>query len=53
MVERARSLGASGNYTGSGGAIVACCRNGRHLEQVSAGLSAAGCETLEVQIEGD
>jgi glucuronokinase len=53
MVERARLLGASGNYTGSGGTIVACCRDERHRDDVSRGLREVGCQTLEVQLEGE
>jgi glucuronokinase len=53
MVERARELGASANYTGSGGAIVAACRDQRHLQRISSGLRQIGCETLPVAIEGD
>ena len=53
MVEVARSLGAGANYTGSGGAIVATCRDDRHRKDISRGLRAVGCQTLEVQVEGD
>jgi glucuronokinase len=53
MVDRARALGASANYTGSGGAIVAVCRDQRHLDAVSSGLRQISCETLPVLIEGD
>ena len=53
MVDRARALGASANYTGSGGAIVAVCGSERHREQVARGLRQIGCETLPVLIEGD
>jgi glucuronokinase len=42
MVARARSLGASANYTGSGGAIVGACRDGRHRDAVLAALRADG-----------
>lgn len=48
MVDRARALGASANYTGSGGAIVAVCRDDQHREEVAAGLSQIGCKTLPV-----
>lgn len=53
MVDHARALGASANYTGSGGAIVAVCRGQKHREDVAGGLAPIGCETLEVAIEGD
>jgi glucuronokinase len=42
MVARARSLGASANYTGSGGAIVGACRDGRHRDEVLAALRSDG-----------
>jgi glucuronokinase len=46
MVERARSLGASANYTGSGGAIVGACRDGRHRDAVVAALRADGAAAI-------
>jgi glucuronokinase len=51
MVERARSLGASANFTGSGGAIVAISDDERHRDEVAAELAKVGCQTLVV--EGD
>lgn len=48
LVARARALGASVNYTGSGGAIVAVCRDGRHVQELASALSAVGCGTLSV-----
>lgn len=48
MVDRARALGASANYTGSGGAIVAVCRHDQHRQEVATGLSQFSCETLPV-----
>jgi glucuronokinase len=53
MVECARSLGASANFTGSGGAIVAVCRDQLDREQVSRALNEIGCPSLEVQVEGE
>jgi glucuronokinase len=53
MVECARSLGASANFTGSGGAIVAVCRDERHRDDVAIGLAAIQCERLPVLPEGD
>jgi glucuronokinase len=53
MVECARSLGASANFTGSGGAIVAVCRDERHRNEVATGLVKTGCERLAVVVEGD
>jgi glucuronokinase len=44
MVELARRHGASANYTGSGGAIVAASVGLGELESAERGLRAAGCE---------
>jgi hypothetical protein len=41
MVELARRHGASANYTGSGGAVVAVSSHG--LEPAERALAAAGC----------
>jgi glucuronokinase len=46
MIERARAAGASANYSGSGGAIVAVCEDEAHRDAVIAALSAAGCGVL-------
>jgi glucuronokinase len=46
MIEAARGVGAAANYTGSGGAILACARNGSAVDQVHGALRAIGCETL-------
>ncbi len=46
MIEIARGCGASANYTGSGGAIVAVCNDERHRESVALALAQAGCETV-------
>jgi glucuronokinase len=46
MIWAARRRGASANYTGSGGAIVAVCGDERHRDEVRAELRAAGCETI-------
>jgi glucuronokinase len=51
MVECARSLQAGANFTGSGGAIVAVCRDHKHRDGVTIGLAQIGCETRA--IEGD
>lgn len=42
MIELARALGASANYTGSGGAIVGCCEGEEHRGEVIAALAGAG-----------
>lgn len=46
MIRCARGCGASANYTGSGGAIVAVCRDGRHRDAVGDALYAIGCRTV-------
>jgi glucuronokinase len=43
MIECARACGACANYTGSGGAIVAACRDDAHRERVAAALEALAC----------
>jgi len=42
MIELARAHGASANYTGSGGAVVGCCRDEEHRAVVIAALANAG-----------
>jgi glucuronokinase len=46
LVERARALGAGANYTGSGGAVVAVCRDRAHAATVARALAGLGCGTL-------
>lgn len=46
LVERARELGAGANYTGSGGAVVAVCRDRAHSAAVARALAELGCGTL-------
>jgi glucuronokinase len=46
MVEVARSLGASANYTGSGGAIVAVPPDGWDLAAARSAFGAKGCELV-------
>jgi galactokinase/mevalonate kinase-like predicted kinase len=48
MVELARGCGASANYTGSGGAIVAVCPEPGQIDEVERGLSAASCQAVRV-----
>jgi glucuronokinase len=43
MVEGARACGASANYTGSGGAIVAACSDPDGLDAVARALDGIGC----------
>lgn len=43
MIELARDAGAAANYTGSGGAIVAVCKDSSHREAVASRLRSAGC----------
>jgi glucuronokinase len=49
MIEVARAAGASANYSGSGGAIVAVCHQDAPPARVAAELAALGCETLTVR----
>jgi glucuronokinase len=46
MVACARALGAAANYTGSGGAVVAVCRDDRHRQAVTRGLLELQCEVI-------
>jgi glucuronokinase len=46
MVEVARSHRAGANYTGSGGAIVAVCRNQLHAGEVREALARIGCRVV-------
>jgi glucuronokinase len=48
MIECARGGGASANYTGSGGAIVAVCRDDSHRAEVTGALRELGCGTVAV-----
>ena len=48
MVATARNRGASANYTGSGGAIVAVCQDGEQCREVGAALRAIDCRTRAV-----
>jgi glucuronokinase len=43
MVELARSLGASANYAGSGGAIVGTCSGAAHEAELERAFEAEGC----------
>jgi glucuronokinase len=45
MIAAARSCGASANYTGSGGAIVAVCGDLDHRATVTAKLESIDCRT--------
>jgi glucuronokinase len=46
LVEYARALGAGVNYTGSGGAVVAVCRDQTHAAEVDRALAERGYGTL-------
>jgi glucuronokinase len=48
MIELARVCGASANYAGSGGAVVAVCRDERHSEAVTGALGRVGCAALRL-----
>ena len=43
MIEVARGCGAAANYTGSGGAIVAACRDAGQAAEVEHSLAGIGC----------
>jgi glucuronokinase len=49
MVSVARAAGAAANYTGSGGAIVAVCRDEAHRDAVADPLGSAGCGVVLLQ----
>jgi glucuronokinase len=46
MIDRARACGASANYTGSGGAVVAVCRDQAQRAELVTSLEELGCGTL-------
>jgi glucuronokinase len=46
LVECARALGAGANYTGSGGAVVAVCRDQVQAGEVARALAELGCGTI-------
>ncbi|HEX4671869.1 MAG TPA: hypothetical protein VH279_06355 [Solirubrobacteraceae bacterium] len=52
MIERARACGAGANYTGSGGAIAAVCRDDSHRAEVAAALREIGCATVATGASG-
>ncbi len=47
MVMAARSEGAAANYTGSGGAIVAVCRDSPHAAEVARAVERTGCRAAQ------
>jgi glucuronokinase len=48
MIEIARANGAGSNFTGSGGAIIAVCRDGPHRGAVGEALAGADCGVVFV-----
>jgi glucuronokinase len=50
MVQRARAYGASANYTGSGGAIIAVCGDDSHRESLIGALGELGCGTAALAL---
>jgi glucuronokinase len=52
MIERARACGAGANYTGSGGAITAVCRDESHRAEVTVALREIGCGTVATGASG-
>jgi galactokinase/mevalonate kinase-like predicted kinase len=49
MISLARGASAAANYTGSGGAIVAVCRDEAHRQAVAGLLGSAGCDVRILQ----
>ena len=52
MIECARACGAGANYTGSGGAIVALCRDAAHRRTLIADLRGIGCDAITPAVCG-
>jgi glucuronokinase len=52
MVERARRVGASAKFAGSGGAIVGTYRDEKMFRELKAELSRLGCEVVKPMIGG-
>jgi glucuronokinase len=52
MIECARACGAGANYTGSGGAIAAVCRDDSHRVEVTAALREIRCGTVATGASG-
>lgn len=50
MVELVRSLGASANYSGSGGALAGSCRDAKQRERVLARLRSLGCGAIALNV---
>ena len=50
MIECARACGAAANYAGSGGAIVAVCRDAEQLKLTQRALRGLGCETTAAPV---
>jgi glucuronokinase len=50
MVACARGAGAGVNYAGSGGAVVAVCRDDGHRRQVAQALERLGCDTAAAEL---
>ena len=48
MIELVRECGARANYAGSGGAIVAACRDADHRASIRGALLDAGCGVAEI-----
>jgi glucuronokinase len=50
MVEMVRALGASANYSGSGGALAGSCRDAEQRERVLARLRSVGCGAIALSV---
>lgn len=51
MIEAARDAGASANYAGSGGSVVALVRSDLDAAELRASLAALGCELFDVSVQ--
>ncbi len=51
MVERARSVGASAKFAGSGGAIVGLCRDEPMYEALQRAMNAIGCHVIKPMVQ--
>jgi glucuronokinase len=52
MVMAARNEGAAANYTGSGGAIVAVCRDSLHAAEVARAVERTACRAAQYVCAG-
>jgi glucuronokinase len=50
MIDRARRLGVSAKFAGSGGAIIGICRGEERFQQLAAGMREIGCDVIRPQV---